>query len=109
MRPPGRYVVGCGLEDIQIFYVGYLSFPGVDLPLSIKDDTTAALVTRLAQERGITKRAAVRLAVEAELDRAARAVPLAERFAALRRQHPLPPATGDLADKAFFDTSSGGM
>ena len=53
-----------------------------------------------------TKQEAVRLAVQAELDRAAEAIPLRERFAALRRAHPLPPPIGQIADKTFFDELS---
>lgn len=77
------------------------------MPLYIKDDATARLVATLAQMRGISKQEAVRLAVQAELDRAAERVPLRERFAALRRAHRLPPPTGQAADKAFFDELSG--
>jgi antitoxin VapB len=77
------------------------------MPLYIKDDETARLVSKLAALRGVSKRDAVRMAVQAELDRAAEAVPLRERFAALRRAHPLPPPTGKTADKAFFDELSG--
>jgi len=39
----------------------------------------------------------------------AEAVPLRERFAALRREHPLPPPTGQAADKAFFGDLCGGL
>jgi antitoxin VapB len=77
------------------------------MPLYIKDDETALLVGELAKLRGLSKQAAVKMAVKAELDRAAKAVPLRERFAALRAAHPLPPATGEVADKAFFDDLSG--
>jgi len=77
------------------------------MPLYIKDDATARLVAELAQLRGISKQEAVRSAVQSELDRIASAVPLRERFAALRRAHPLPPPTGKVADKAFFDELSG--
>jgi antitoxin VapB len=77
------------------------------MPLYIKDDATANLVAKLAKLRGTTKQAAVHSAVQAELDRAAEAIPLRERFAALRRTHPLPPRTGEVADKAFFDDLSG--
>ena len=79
------------------------------MPLYIKDDATAELVARLAKRRGVSKQDAVKLAVRAELDRAEEAVPLRERFAALRMAHPLPPATGEAADKAFFDGLSGGL
>ena len=77
------------------------------MPLYIKDDATALLVAQLAKLRGISKQDAVRLAVQAELDRAEEAIPLRNRFAALRAAHPLPPRTGEAADKAFFDALSG--
>jgi antitoxin VapB len=77
------------------------------MPLYLKDDTTARLVARLARLRGLSKQDAVKLAVRAELDRTEASVPLRDRFAALRSAHPLPPPTGDAADKAFFDELSG--
>jgi antitoxin VapB len=77
------------------------------MPLYIKDQITADLVTDLATLQGITKQAAVKRAVMAELERAAGHIPLRERFAALRRAGPLPPPTGQRADKAFFDDLSG--
>ena len=76
------------------------------MPLTIKDDRTAGLVAKLARLRGVSKQEAVRMAVAAELDRAAEAIPLRERFAALRRAHPLPPPTGHVADKVVFDDLS---
>jgi antitoxin VapB len=77
------------------------------VPLYLKDDETAHLAGRLAKLLGTSKQDAVKLAVRAELDRMAEAIPLRERFAALRRAHPLPPAAGTTADKAFFDDLSG--
>ena len=77
------------------------------MPLTIKGDRTAELVAKLARLRGVSKQEAVRAAVAAELDRAAEATPLRARFAALRRAHPLPPPTGQVADKAFFDELAG--
>jgi len=77
------------------------------MPLYIKDNATSQLVAQLAKLRGLSKQDAVKFAVQAELDRAAAAVPLRERFAAVRAQHPLPPATGRKVDKAFFDQLSG--
>jgi antitoxin VapB len=73
------------------------------MPLHIKDDATAERVAKLAKLRGLSKQDAVKLAVTAELDRMAEAAPLRERFAALLAAHPLPPATGQTADKSFFD------
>ena len=64
------------------------------MPPYIKDDVTARPVSELAQQRGITGQDAGRLAVGAKL-------------AQLRVSHPLPPATGEAADKAFFDALSG--
>jgi hypothetical protein len=49
----------------------------------------------------------VRMAVRAELNRIAEGVRLRARFAALRRDRPLPPSTGQAADKVFFDELSG--
>ena len=79
------------------------------MPLYIKDDATAELVAQLAKLRGVSKQEAVRQAVAAELARTAEAVPLRERFARLREENPLPPATGETADKAFFDDLSGDL
>jgi antitoxin VapB len=77
------------------------------MPLYIKDDATAELVAQLARKRGISKQDAVRAAVKAELDRLAQAIPLRERIAAWRKEHPMPRRTGHKADKAFFDRLSG--
>ncbi len=79
------------------------------MPLYIKDDAAAQLVTQLAKLRGVSKQDAVKVAVQAELDRIEGAVPLRDRFAALRATHPLPPRTGEVADKAFFDDLSDGL
>ena len=74
--------------------------------LYIKDDATAELVARLARTRGVSKQDAVRLAVQAELDRMAAAIPLRERIAAWRKLHPLPPPTGEQADKALLTVAA---
>jgi antitoxin VapB len=91
------------LSDIWIFTASFR------MPFYIKDNDTARLVAKLAELRGVSKQDAVRMAVQAELDRAAEAIPLRERFAALRQAHPLPPPTGQAADKAFFDELSGAL
>ena len=75
--------------------------------LYIKDETTARLVNELARRRGLTKQQAVRLAVGTELARGERTVPLRERLNRLWEANPLPPPTGQEADKAFFDELSG--
>jgi antitoxin VapB len=79
------------------------------MPLYIKDNETAALFDRLAKSRGLTKQAAVKLAVTAELERAGLSETLHERLKRLRAAYPLPPATGLAADKAFFDELSGDL
>jgi antitoxin VapB len=84
-----------------------IGYPEDPMPLYIKDDTTAQLVARLAKLTGVTKQDAVKLAVLAELGRVEQVLPLRTRLAALRAEHPLPPATGEAADKAFFDDLSG--
>ena len=58
---------------------------------------------------GIGLTEAVRLAVRRELEREARAVPLRERIASLRREVMQRPGTGLEADKAFFDDLSGDL
>ncbi|ACK49674.1 Rv0623 family protein transcription factor [Methylocella silvestris BL2] len=77
------------------------------MPLYIKDDTVAELVAELAARRRVSKQEAVRQAVSAELERMAEAIPLRDRFVRLRQEHPLPPVTGQKADKAFFDGLAG--
>jgi antitoxin VapB len=77
------------------------------VPLYIKDERTTRLVNQLARRRGLTKQAAVRLAVEAELAREQSTVPLRERLIRLWEANPLPPPTVEAADKAFYDELSG--
>jgi antitoxin VapB len=77
------------------------------MPLYIKDQAIADLVTELARRQGTTKQAAVKAAIETALEQTQSETPLRETFAALRRTHPLPPRTGKNADKAFFDDLSG--
>ncbi len=79
------------------------------MPLYIKDDETARLVTQLAVQRGLTKQDAVKLAVEAELARTPAKVALRDWLEAFYAANPLPSPTGLLADKAFFDELSGDL
>ncbi len=66
-----------------------------------KDETTTRLINEPARQRELTQQAAVRLAVQAEPDRAAAAIPLRERRATLWAAHKLPPKTGRPADKVL--------
>ncbi len=77
------------------------------MSLYIKDDITIRLVDHLARLRGVSGQGAVKLAVTAELARMAEIFPLRERFARICAAYPLPPVTGQAADKAFFDDLSG--
>ncbi|WP_448662138.1 type II toxin-antitoxin system VapB family antitoxin [Sphingomonas sp. CJ20] len=80
--------------------------------LYIKDQEANALAERLAAERGLTKTAAVKLALRHELERSAGAAPapdrrpLRERMVDFWERHPLPDTLGPPADKAFFDSLS---
>jgi antitoxin VapB len=78
--------------------------------LYVKDEEANALAEALAKRRGLTKTAAVKLALANELAREAVARrPLRERMEDLWKRHPLPPETGVRADKAFFDELSGDL
>lgn len=78
------------------------------MPLYIKDDATAELVERLAKQRGLTKQDAVKLAVTAELERSTEAMPLRDRFARLRGDHPLPPRNHSVNVEGTFGAVAGG-
>jgi len=112
---PGDQLL-CGVDDVyrELHVTGYPNilcllsgYSEQPMPLYIKDDYTARLVDQLARMRGLSKQDAVKMAVQAELDRAANLIPLRDRFAAVRAKHPLPPPTGEQADKAFFDQVTG--
>lgn len=76
--------------------------------LYIKDDETAALVTRVARRSGLTKTALVRELVaarEVELEREEARPSVQEVLEKLWRDHPgLLEKTGLEADKAFYDS-----
>lgn len=76
--------------------------------LYIKDSETNSLAELLAQRRGITKTAAVKLALSHELaNEAAQAVArpsVGETLRRFWRDHPLGEPTGLEADKAFYDS-----
>ncbi|GGB18702.1 hypothetical protein GCM10011380_05340 [Sphingomonas metalli] len=74
--------------------------------LYIKDPETAALADRLARRLGTTKTQIVRQALTA-LERSIPERPSKMALLAAlddwRKHHPLPPQSGQAADKAFFD------
>ncbi len=80
-------------------------------PLTL-DSETSEQVARAAKRLGVSEEETIRRAL-AELLGKPEPVPprpnLREWLAEYRRQHPLPPPTGLLADKAFYDDLSGGL
>lgn len=72
--------------------------------LYVRDGETNELAAQLATRRGISKTAAVKLALRHELERDVAIIPLRERMAAWRKAHPLGRPTGLTADKAFYDS-----
>ena len=73
--------------------------------LYVKDDEAFRLAKELAERRGMTKAAAVKLALANELSKdAPPARSRSEIFAELRRTSTLPRENAGVADKAFFDS-----
>lgn len=82
--------------------------------LYIKDQEANALAEELATRRGMTKTAAVKLALRHELDRSETSDkfndrPLRERMIDFWKRHPLPQEMGPIPDKSFYDDLSGGV
>ena len=80
-------------------------------PLTLGTDTREQ-VARAARRLGVSEEEAIRRALAALSDHGEQPQekPNArEWLAAYRREHPLPPPTGLLADKAFYDDLSGGL
>jgi antitoxin VapB len=73
----------------------------------IKDDHTSELITELARRRGLTKQEAVKRAVQADLASDPAPMSFMDRLEKFWAEHPVPPPTGEVADKAFFDELSG--
>ena len=77
------------------------------MPLNIRSEAVNQLAERLASRTHMSKTDAVRTALENELHRLDRAVPLRERLRPLQDRVLRRPATGLEADKAFYDDLSG--
>jgi antitoxin VapB len=77
------------------------------MPLNIRSEAVNQLAETLAARKHINKTDAVRLALENELRRIEEALPLRERLRPLQDRVLSRPATGQQADKAFFDELSG--
>ncbi|MDP1028244.1 type II toxin-antitoxin system VapB family antitoxin [Sphingomonas sp. KR1UV-12] len=71
--------------------------------LYVKDHEAFAMAQELAEKRGLTKAAAVKLALANELARDRHRPSLVEAARELRRTSTLPRENSGIADKAFFD------
>jgi antitoxin VapB len=77
------------------------------MPLNIRSEAVNQLAERLAARKHTNKTEAVRIALENELQRLDKAIPLRERLCGLQDRVLRRPATGLDADKAFYDELSG--
>jgi antitoxin VapB len=77
------------------------------MALYIKDDEIAGLAAELARRKGTSKRDAVKSVIKAELERMGPELTMVEKLRQFWAENPLPPRTGKVADKAFFDELSG--
>jgi len=77
------------------------------MPLSIRSEEVNRLAQALADRRKVTKTEAVKIALENEMRRVEGQIPLWDRLKPLRDRVASYPATGEIADKAFFDELSG--
>jgi antitoxin VapB len=77
------------------------------MPLNIRSDEVNQLAEKLAARTHLNKTAAVKLALENELRRQDELVPLRERIRPIQKRVLARPATGNEADKAFYDELSG--
>ena len=77
------------------------------MALNIRSEIVSQLAKRLAARKGMNKTDAVRTALENELRRLDEAMPLRDRLRSLQERVLSRPATGQEADKAFYDELSG--
>lgn len=77
------------------------------MPLNIRNEHVNQLAESLANRLRLTKTEAVRVALENELHRLDRAIPLRERVRPLQERFRRSGPTGLKADKDFFDDLSG--
>ncbi len=79
------------------------------MPLKIRDEAVDQLAEALAPQPAVNKTEAVAQALRNELKRVAEATPLRARFRPIQDRVMARPATGQQADKAFFDELSGDL
>jgi antitoxin VapB len=82
---------------------------GAAMPLNIRSEEVNMLAERLATRTGLSKTAAVKRALENELDREVAKLPMLERIREIQDRFLSFPPTGLEADKAFFDELSGDL
>jgi antitoxin VapB len=85
----------------------YLDIPKAHYATLHQGRHDCEIVVQYAKLRDVSKQDAVKIAAQAVLNRATEATRLQDHFAALRQAHKLPPATGNVVDKAFFDDLPG--
>jgi len=73
------------------------------MPLYIRNEAVNQLANKLAMRKNLNKTEAVRVALENELRRVAKAQPLRERLRPLQDRVLARPETGRQAEKAFYD------
>ena len=76
------------------------------MPLNIRSEEVNRLADRLAARTRLSKTEVVKRALESELRRVEDAVPLRERLRPLQDRILARPATGLVADTAFYDALS---
>lgn len=74
------------------------------MPLNIRSEQVNRLAEALAGRLRLTKTEAVKLALENELNRLDRGIPLKERLRPIQERVRKRPPTGLEADKAFYDS-----
>jgi antitoxin VapB len=77
------------------------------MPLNIRSEAVNQLAEKLAARQRTSKTEAVRTALENELRRLDQAEPLRQRLRPLQERILRRPATGQEADKEFYDELSG--
>ena len=74
------------------------------VPLNIRSEEVNQLADKLAAVARVSKTAAVRIALQNELQRREKAIPLIERIKPIQDALDALPRTGLKADKAFYDS-----
>lgn len=77
------------------------------MPLNIRNEQVNRLADALAVRLRLSKTEAVKLALENELHRLDRSIPLKERLRPIQDRIRKRPATGLSVDKSFYDDLSG--